>query len=274
MQIVSHTIDGIDGSQAHLTGYVLDNSEEIDIERVRPAVLILPGGGFAMVSDREAEPIATQFVAAGYHAFVLRYAVAPSRYPTALLQTASAMQYLREHAQQWHIKPNAIAIVGFSAGGHLAANLATSASDILEQEHGFEPDSVRPNALILAYPVISARAYTHRASIDRLLNGLDDNLKEQLLDELSLQDHVDQKTPPVFVWQTITDPVVPVQNSLMFINACINAGVSVEAHLYPKGGHGLALANSETTKPGSDGIYPNIQQWIHEATDWIQRTLS
>ncbi|MDB9221176.1 alpha/beta hydrolase, partial [Parabacteroides distasonis] len=101
MQYIQQTIVGIDGSEARFFGYVADNSEEMEPDRIRPAILILPGGGYAMTSDREAEPVALQFLAKGFAVFVLRYSVQPSRYPVALLEAAEAMRLIRANADQW-----------------------------------------------------------------------------------------------------------------------------------------------------------------------------
>lgn len=153
MRYFEDEISGIDGSTATFVGYCLDNSSEIDPNRKRPSVLVIPGGGYEMTSDREAEPIAMQFLAAGFNAFVLRYSVKPSIFPVALLEAAEAMRRIRTHADEWHCDADAIAVIGFSAGGHLAANLATSASDDVLAAHGYDADAVRPNGLMLAYPV-------------------------------------------------------------------------------------------------------------------------
>ena len=101
-----------------------------------------------------------QFLAAGFNAFVLRYSVKPSIFPVALLEAAEAMRRIRTHADEWHCDADAIAAIGFSAGGHLAANLATSASDDVLAAHGYDADAVRPNGLMLAYPVITSAAAT------------------------------------------------------------------------------------------------------------------
>ena len=151
MRYFEDEISGIDGSTATFVGYCLDNSSEIDPNRKRPSVLVIPGGGYEMTSDREAEPIAMQFLAAGFNAFVLRYSVKPSIFPVALLEAAEAMRRIRTHADEWHCDADAIAMIGFSAGGHLAANLATSASDDVLAAHGYDADAVRPNGLMLAY---------------------------------------------------------------------------------------------------------------------------
>lgn len=273
MQYFQHDIAGIDGSIAQLYGYVLDNFPEITMERTRPAVLILPGGGYEMSTDREAEPIALKFVGEGFHAFVLRYSVAPSTYPTALVQAAEAMKLMRTYAEEWHIDPQKIIVLGFSAGGHLAANLATTAGDEHIAAHDLDPDAIRPNGLMLAYPVISSGEYAHRGSFNAALAERHDN--QELLDALSLEKHVDSKTPPTFIWHTMTDDTVPVENSLMFIQSCKNAGVSVEAHLFPTGGHGLSLGTIETAWQGNpETTEPSVQVWVQLAMTWIRRTFN
>ena len=269
MQYFEQTLTGLDGSEARFIGYCLDNSPEVDMNRRRPAVLVIPGGGYAMTSDREAEPIAMKFLAAGYQAFVLRYSVDPSRYPVALAEAAEAMRLIRANADQWHVQPDQVAVIGFSAGGHLAANLATSAGDDDLAELGYDPDAVRPNALMLAYPVITSGALAHRGSFDALLGERKDD--PAWLDKLSIERHIDAKTPPVFVWHTMPDDCVPVENTLMLIEACKTAGVSVEAHLFPEGGHGLALGTEETAWGGKGNIFPCIQRWPELACAWLSR---
>ena len=245
MQHFTQVIDGIDGSRAELVGYVIDNSPEMDPDRRRPAILIIPGGGYAIGSDRESEPVALQFLAAGYQAFVLKYSCVPSRYPVALLEMAEAMSMIRGHADEWHVDAGRVAAIGFSAGGHLAANLTTVSSDAELRDAGYDPAAVRPDAL---------------------------------LELLSIEKHVDATMPPVFIWHTITDQAVPVENSLLMIQACRDAGVSIEAHLFPQGGHGLSLATVDTARAGSPGegdlnnVVPAVQIWPRLAFDWLRRT--
>ena len=252
MRYFEDEISGIDGSTATFVGYCLDNSSEIDPNRKRPSVLVIPGGGYEMTSDREAEPIAMQFLAAGFNAFVLRYSVKPSIFPVALLEAAEAMRRIRTHADEWHCDADAIAMIGFSAGGHLAANLATSASDDVLAAHGYDADAVRPNGLMLAYPVVTSGPLAHRGSFDALLG--DRKADPEALDAVSIEKHIDAKTPPVFVWHTVPDDCVPYENTLMLVDACKKAGVSVEAHLFPSGGHGLSLGTAETAWQGVHGI--------------------
>ncbi|PNP89472.1 alpha/beta hydrolase [Gardnerella sp. KA00735] len=280
MKTIEREIKGIDGSVAKLTGYVLDDNTDTEVKQIRPAVLILPGGGFLRTSNRESEPIAMKFASEGFHAFVLRYSLVPSTHPTQLLEAALAMNLIRKNAEEWHINPQNVAIIGFSAGGHVAANLSTSVSDEIEEANGYKADEVRPNALMLAYPVISAGIYAHKPTFDRLFGNVSEDEREKLVEDLSLEKHVDSKTPPVFIWQTVTDQTVPVENSIMFIDACVKAGVNVEAHLFPKGPHGLALAVEQTAKRDENGrvipefVQPEVQQWIGFACDWLRRTFN
>ncbi|WP_018143277.1 alpha/beta hydrolase [Alloscardovia criceti] len=269
MKINAHTIRGIDGSPATLYSYIMDNSPEVDEERQRPAVLIIPGGGYEMTSDREAEPIAMQLLAAGFQAFVLRYSVKPSVYPTALIEAAEAMHVIRSRAEEFHVDSEKIAVLGFSAGGHLAANLATRVGDEDIAAHGYDADAVRPNALMLAYPVISSGQYAHRGSFDALLGADRDNA--HMLEKLSIEKHVDSSTPPCFLWHTMTDDTVPVENALEFIQACHSAQVSIEAHLYPSGGHGLSLGTIETAWGGHlESTNKAIRSWMPLALLWLK----
>ncbi|OZG62850.1 acetylesterase [Bifidobacterium lemurum] len=263
----------IDGGKARFVAYAPSNTPEVDPDLRRTAVLIIPGGGYAMTSDREAEPIALRFLAEGYAAFVLRYSVAPDVYPTALLQAAEAMRLIRAHADEWHVDAGRVAVLGFSAGGHLAANLATTAGDGDLREHGIDPDAVRPNALMLAYPVITSGPMAHRGSFENLLGNRKDDAA--LRAELSIERHIDAKTPPVFVWHTMTDGSVPVENTLMLVQACRDAGVSVEAHLFPEGPHGLALGTAQTARAGqAEDIVPCVQHWPELAAAWLERTFA
>ena len=134
---------------------------------------------------------------------------------------------------------------------------------------------MRPDALLLCYPVITSGRFAHRGSFDNLLgDGKDD---ASLLELLSIEKHVDATMPPVFIWHTITDQAVPVENSLLMIQACRDAGVSIEAHLFPQGGHGLSLA-VDTARAGSPGegdlnnVVPAVQIWPRLAFDWLRRT--
>lgn len=258
--------------KANLFTYFHENSVEMDPERKRPVVLICPGGGYAMTSDREAEPIAMKFLGMGYHAAILRYSVAPARYPEALLQLASAVALLREHAEEWHIDADKIAVQGFSAGGHLAASLGVFWNKpFVAEALGIDAEKVRPNGMILCYPVISSGEKGHMGSFENAL-GVDFE-NEEKLQALSLEKCVSVDTPPAFLWHTAADELVPVENSLLFFQALHALNIPAEMHIYPVGAHGLSLATKETSVSANGfGIQPECESWIGLAGDWLAHT--
>lgn len=254
---------------ANLVIYLHEHHEEIDI-KTRPMILVCPGGAYAYTSEREADPLAMQFLAMGYHAAVLRYSCAPAVYPTALTELAYSVALIRRNAGEWHVNPEQVVVLGCSAGGHLAASLGvfwkeTFLAKALELG-GEEQRLLRPDGMILCYPVITAGEYAHRGSIQNLLG----EREQELSAKMSLEDQVDADTPPAFIWHTYTDGAVPVENSLLFVGALRRAGVPAEFHMYPCGGHGLALANRLTQNPGGSAIVEQCTSWIPLVHTWME----
>lgn len=205
--------------------------------RLRPAVLILPGGAYAYTSAREAEPIALRFAARGWAAFVLDYSCAPCRFPTALREAAAAMLRIRAAAGELCIHPRMVAAVGFSAGGHLAGTLATM-FDAPEVRDIGAWELIRPDALGLCYPVAVSHGRTHAQSFDNLTGG-----DRALAERLSLDRLVRRDMPPVFLWHARDDGSVPCRGTLITAAALEDAGVSFAMHVYGSGGHGLSTAD-------------------------------
>ena len=256
----------------NLYTYFLDSSIEMRPNEKRPVILMCPGGGYEMTSDREAEPMAMQFLAMGYHVANVRYSVCPVRYPAALLQVAESVLYLKEHADEYHIDPEKIVVQGCSAGGHLAANYGIAwNSPFLTKLMGMEndPEQLCVAGLLLCYPVITSGEKAHEESFRNLLGEQYEEKKE----ELSLENQVTPDTPPTFLWHTATDETVPVENSLYFFQACLQQGVSAELHIYPVGGHGLSLANEETCRANGIGVQKECQSWIGLAQTWLEEIL-
>lgn len=255
---------------AILSAYVRDNSAEIAPNRKRPAVVVCPGGAYAFTSDREAEPIALAFLAKGYQVFVLRYTCEPMRYPTQLLQAAAAVAFVRKNAQAFHVNESAISIIGFSAGGHLAGSLGTMWNDAeVSKKLGLTAEDIKPNALILSYPVITSGEFAHVGSFDNL-TGEDAKLREYM----SLENRVGDHVPPTFIWHTVTDDVVPVENTLLFANALQANKVSFEMHIFPEGRHGLGLANEESASPNCDCTNTHVEQWFELCDKWLKTMFS
>ncbi len=255
------------GEPARIETYFPDVLEKVDPDVRRPCVAILPGGAYARASAREAEPVALQMAARGFAACVITYSCAPAHYPVALVQVAGAIAYLKRNAESFHIDPDRIFLAGFSAGGHLALDLGCEWQESwLAERVGAAAEEMRPRALILGYPVVTSGAYAHRGSFDNLC-GDDEELKQKL----SLENRVTKDTPPAFIFHTLEDGSVPVENSLLLAEAYRHAGVSFTLHIFPYGGHGLSLATAEVVQKGKQP-QPLMQCWPDLAADWL-RTL-
>ncbi len=255
------------GYTGTLHTYIWEHSPEIAPDRLRPLILICPGGGYGMTSDREAEAVALQYMATGYHAAVLRYAVAPAVYPTALLQLAAAVKLIRDHAAGWYIDPDKIIVQGFSAGGHLAASLGVFWNEqMIADALGTTAEQVKPDGLMLSYPVITSGEYAHQGSFNNLLAGLPEELRQKM----SLEHQVGPHVPKTFLWHTFSDTTVPVENSLLFVQALRRYNIPTEFHMYPVGAHGLSLANDITMSGDGGGIQPECESWMPLSLKWLQ----
>ncbi len=227
-----------------LSGLLMDCPMDGNPTWKRPALIVVPGGGYHMCSKREGEPIAAEFWTRGYQVFVLNYLCAPQgvRYPEQLLELSSAVDYVRKNAEEFCVNPDEIFVVGFSAGGHLTCNLAVAHQNA-SKKAGVALDC-KPTAVGLCYPVIS-RDYGHLASHNNLLKGYSEEEAAELLKEVNLDELVGEQTPPAFIWSTVTDACVPPVNSLRFALALNTAGVAYELHVYPHGAHGLSTGSLE-----------------------------
>ena len=257
----------VNDKKAALVTYVLDNFVEMDLNRKRPAVIICPGGGYSFTSNREGEPVAIAMNQKGFHAFILHYTTEHGNFPQALLELAKSMELIRENADKWHIDKEQLIVCGFSAGGHLAASLGVFWSkDILYNKLHCQKEKIRPNALLLAYPVISTVQNKHQVSFQNLL-GED---KSNLLEMLSLEKQVSEDVPPTFIWHTYTDKTVSVQNSLLFAMELSKKKIPLELHIYGEGNHGLSLGTEEVSTEKFE-CRPEIQNWIDMFSVWVKK---
>lgn len=261
-EVINLRKEQINGFMPTLTAYILDECMDYDSSKKHPAMIVCPGGGYKYCSKREAEAIALQFSAAGYHAFVLDYAVAPDNcYPEPQKNLSDAISLVRKNAADWRVDADKIAVIGFSAGGHLAASLATMWN---KEPLKIADGSNKPNAAILSYPVISSvEGVAHTGSFDNLC-GADKELRAKM----SLETQVDSDTPPCFIWHTFSDETVPVENSLRFADALNNAKIPFEMHIFPNGPHGLSLSNHITAN-NKDFNVAEVQIWVDLAIKWL-----
>ena len=264
MQIYTHTLPG----GAQLIGYLRDRTVEMPAFNTRPAILILPGGGYAWCSKREADPVAMQFLQAGYNVFTLYYTcrsdeTVPALRWQPLIDAAGAILHIRRNAEQFGTDPAKIAICGFSAGGHLAASTAILwDAEPVQTAPGIHGTEARPDAVVLGYPVITAGEYRHDGSIVNLC-GDDADLRTTM----SLENQVRDGLPPFFVWHTVEDPSVPVQNSLMLAGALTAHKVPLELHLFAHDGHGTSTCTREVNTPNKHN-----SAWVALCTDWLAET--
>lgn len=235
----------------------------------RPFVMIVPGGGYHDVCEREAEPVALAFLNKGFNCAVLYYSVDEASFPVALVQLAKAMADVRMNLEEYNIDRDKITVFGASAGGHLAASLGVFWNcEFLKEYTKLDSKLIRPDSLVLAYPVITSGEKAHRNSFRYLLKDRAED--KQMLELVSLEKQVSKEVPPVFIWTTREDSFVPVENSLLFVNALQRAGVKYELHIYPTGEHGSGLCTQETIMQGDIAEYSYMAQWFNNAVRFIK----
>ncbi|MCL4545507.1 MAG: alpha/beta hydrolase [Chloroflexi bacterium] len=227
------------------------------IDRGAPtgAVIVCPGGGYQTRAPHEGVPVAEWLNANDIAAFVLDYRVAPNRHPLPLRDVQLAIRAVRQRAAEWRVAPDHVAVLGFSAGGHLAASAATlfNRPDL----GGLRGDDVRPDAAVLCYAVLSFSVHAHAGSVRNLLG---DSPAPELREALSLERSITSQTPPTFLWATGDDAAVPVENSLQFAAALRAHGVPFELHMFSHGHHGLGLAPDD----------PVVRPWTALCFAWLR----
>ncbi len=303
-----------DCREVTLNAYVLKNSKEYKKNEKRPAIVICPGGAYLNTSDREAEPVALRFAALGYHAFVLKYTTyfnqnpdekissafeemnkganifdylklnPKAAYPQPLFDLAKAMTMIRRRAEDWCVDTNRITVCGFSAGAHLAANLGVHWQDgFLKEKLGVENTAIKPNALILGYPLLDYVIMKEELAKDNdeMKRGFWElsnkavfaDVKPTLekMKTVSPLYHVTPQMPPTFIWHTADDPLVYVLNTVRFSMELTYNKIPFELHIFNSGPHGLSLCD-ETTASSEIEINPHCGAWVGLAVDWMKDT--
>ena len=241
---------------AQVKGYLQEDYDTLSAHKTRPAVVICPGGAYRWRSPREKDAPALEFLSMGYQAFLVEYSCggqAGGLRP--LRELAEAVRRVRENSESWHIDPGKIAVLGFSAGGHLAASLGALWND---RSLALPPQS-RPDALILCYPVVSTKEFAHEESAE-LVSGGDPVLREKL----HLWDRVTADFPPTFLWHGGEDTSVPPENSLLLAVELKKQGVPLEYHLFGTGAHGISTCTREVETPD-----PVCRAWVPLCKAWL-----
>lgn len=247
--------EGVQEERPTLTPYLLPAAGG----KANPAVIVCPGGGYARRADHEGRPVAEWLNRIGISAFVLDYRVAPSRHPAPLADARRAIRTVRSQAEAWQIDPERIGILGFSAGGHIAASSGVLFEPGTPQaEDPIERVSSRPDLMILCYPVITlTEPFGHQGSRANLLGAASTDEEARAM---SLELLVRPDTPPSFIWHTSDDQAVPVENALMFASALRREGVPFELHSYESGRHGIGLAEAP----------PYAEPWTNACERWLR----
>lgn len=254
--------------QGYLTTYARPLHSEESQNKRRPAMLVIAGGGYEIVSDREKECVTLEFLRQGYNCFTLDYSVNPCCYPTQIIEAAMAMAFIRKTAQQFATDTEHVGVIGFSAGAHLAAMLSSvDANTDVKSLLGELARYAQPNAAVLCYGVVSYdNGKTHLGTFDVVSDCGKVDIRK--VDPVQL---VTSKTAPAFLWHTADDPTVPCENSVNYALALKNHGVPFELHIFQHGGHGLSLA-TEDSAYNLDGVNVGAQQWVQLALNWLSNS--
>lgn len=262
-----------DDKRVSLTSYIQLQCHELPNQKALPAVIIFPGGGYKFLSERESDPIAFSWLAKGYNVFILRYSIQEyAAFPQPMLDAFKAIAHIRQQHQQYNIHPDKIALLGFSAGGHLAASVGTlwnreeyqHLADVKGEEH-------KPNALMLAYPVITTdwMKLDIEANLKIILRDKFDDPK--MISTVSCHYNVGSHTPPTFLFHTTEDQTVPASDSLKFATALDEYSVPYELHIFEHGPHGISRANVLTDDGTELKVEPEVQCWEDLCSAWLDR---
>jgi acetyl esterase/lipase len=269
-EVIYLSDDGVAALTAYLFEAPSNNAKDWTPQK-RPAVLIIPGGGYSYCSLREGEPVSLTFNKAGYQAFVLRYHCGDaSAYPTPLVDSAKACAHIRNHSEEYGLDADKIAVVGFSAGGHLAALLGSSwHRRSLEELTGLQAREMRPDAVLLGYPLVNLKKYVER------LDGGDENIPPVGAMIAAYAPHSDPMTlvtaltPPTFLLHTLADKVILPAETIEYVQALMKNDVACEYHVFSEGGHGLSTADSLSCYGRA---YPKrVHYWVPLAIAWLNQ---
>ncbi len=227
------------------------------------AVIVFAGGAYHHRTEHEDVGIARWLQKNGITAFVVGYRISPYEHPAPLSDAMRAVRYVRYHADKYGIDRDKIAVLGSSAGGHLAGSVSVHYNmDIYPVTDDIDLESARPDASILCYPVVDMGEYGHNWTRENLLGA---DVGEDMIDMMSLHKQIDKNTPEAFMWHTATDEAVPAMNTLLYAQGLSREKIPYELHIYPMGPHGAGLAKA----PSSIEL-PYIARWTENLLQWLE----
>lgn len=254
-----------DGS-VYLKSYV---GEEYEKGIKRDALLILPGGGYNFCALHEDEPVAKPFMARGFNCFTLFYTVGErASLAVSLKDVSRAVAHIKKNCEKYSIDPERIFVIGFSAGGHLAASIGTMWHRDIAAFEGMEYGENRPAGMIVSYGACTLGEYSHELSRNFVYGK--DKLTEDEINDLSPDKNVTEKTPPAFIWHTQDDEVVHVGNSLAMAKALIEKGITTELRIYPKGPHGVSVLLDGCSFMAENKNYVHVSGWVRDVCEFVK----
>ena len=283
-------------SGAYFDTYIMNSEINYREYRKRPAIIVAPGGAYAIHATKESEPVAIQFMQMGYQVFVLHYSVGSdrshpergilkhARYPLQVIEMLEALHIVKEHADEWHIDANRIFLMGFSAGGHVCASCGVRWKDAkIVEQLSFIPkeEELKVNGIVLGYPFLVPNSdeffEQHHLEAVQRVQGItnyvlyqSDTPSREDFDKVNLLNYISKDTVPMFLWHSIDDPVIDARNSTRFITKLLDYGIPAEYHLFGHGEHGKALENRLTHQP-QETIDNHLNSWISLADYWMNR---
>lgn len=272
--MIHKTISLVKGKDVTLTTYIHDQSAQGNFQiSKRPAIIVMPGGAYSFLSDTEGEPVALTFLKEGYNTFVLRYSVGDAcTYPEILEEVSLAIWEVRSHAEEWHINPDAIVVMGFSAGACLAAMSATQWNTPgLAQRLGVPFEGVKPNAAVIAY---APWDNTNTIQKDpKYYNPDCAKIAKDCTPELDFINYTGPRMPPLFIWHNRYDKFVPAINPVMISAKMLELGLPFELHLFQGGEHGMSVCNRLSSYGEEarelNNRNPNVAMWVPMCTNWM-----
>lgn len=261
-QIINYTSDG---------RVTMETFIHSDTEKPLPAIVVLPGGAFGMLDYPEGEPVARTFYDRGFHTFVLNYSVGEySEFPNPLTEVSWAIWEIRSHAEEWNVDPDAIALMGFSAGSGVAGMSATQwdMEGLYESVGAPDAESVRPNAAVIGYGAAD-NTNTILDNPEATNPGIWGKIVTDRTPELDFVNYIDADTSPMFIWHTIGDRYVPLENPLMLASAMQEQGLPYEIHIFHDGYHGMSVGNNAPGESLENSSHPSADMWVPLCVNWL-----
>lgn len=247
-------------TEAFFEAYIQEENKEFGFIN-RPGFIIVPGGGYSFIAEREGEPVALRLGSEGFNTFVLHYSC-EKPYPQPHLELALMINYIKENIAQYNLSKEEMPIIGFSAGGHLVSTFSYLYEELAKQL-GIDEKKIRPTKIVLAYPVISMKIPTNSHTSKRITNNFDSSL----VSKLSAEENVSIVYPMTYIWASKGDKLVPYVHSQKFIEALKKKDIKHKFVLYNNVDHGISIANQSTALKNENFI--EAKNWIDDMLDFI-----